>query len=285
MAAVSSRTSPGGLDPARIAREKRVEGTHTADAWLACLGPLAEGDRRTDALRLAAGLIALVAATIAVIGFVARGPGIIVGIVCAVVAATAFGSRLALRRRDMPDALRRFVVPLLLVLREELGRHEPVTLRVDLVGAQQPRKRLGERRWNAHGRHVTERRYADPWLSGETRLVDGTRLSWEIVDHVRQRDQSRRNPRGKLKSKTKLKVKRYLTVRLGLPHDIYETRHAPPGGRRERLAVRPGERRDVVRVRRVIEARTLQEPPALEQFLDLIGQAYQRAVPTRGAGR
>lgn len=161
-----------------------------------------------------------------------------------------------------------------------------MTLRLDLSGAQQPHKCRSERKWENGWPKVTERHFADPWLSGEARLADESRLHWELVEHLRRRDMRRRNRRGKVKHKTKYKVKHLLTVRLGLPHETYATEGADaPATQGDRLVVRPGERRDVVRVRRVVEARSADAPLEIGHFLDLVGQAYQRAQPAQEVGR
>lgn len=277
--------SPAGPDPRQIVRERRIEGAYTPEAWLACLGPLAERDRRGDTVRRSVGW-GIAAACAAAFVALACAHVAVTGAVFAALAAAGGVAFFLLKRQDLPNAPLQFLLPLLVVLREELPPETPVTLRLDLSGAQQAHKRLGERRWDTGWPKVKEQQFADPWLSGEARLADDSRLHWDLVDHLRRRDVRRRNARGKIKRKTKYRVKRHLTVRLGLPHESYATASAPaatqPG---DRLAVRPGERRDVVRVRRVIEARSPDAPLAIEHFLDLVGQAYQRAQPAREVGR
>jgi len=120
-------------------------------------------------------------------------------------------------------------------------------------------------------------------LSGATRLLDGSVLAWGVVDHIRQRAITKKNLRGKIKRKTKYKVKRCIGVRLSVRQDIYTPTpavHPTP----DSLSLRSGDKRHVIKARRVITTNTLGAGPQVRDVLDLIAQAYKRVVPLRGEG-
>src|SRR5262249_16399148 len=180
----------------------------------------------------------------------------------------------------------RFVLSMLAVLRADMRPEEPLRLRLDLRGGTVKAKQT-ETRSPARGRRpyprIAETSYVDPWLSGETRLLDGSVLAWGVVDHIRQRAVTKKNPRGKINRKTKYKVKRCIDVRLGVRQDIYTptpaVRPTP-----DSLSLRSGGKRHVIKARRVITTHTLEAGPQVRDVLDLIAQAYRRVVPLRGQG-
>lgn len=273
-------------DPRQLIRTRQIAGAYPAATWLACLGPLAGRGRGTAWLGTVLRGVAIQAGVIGVIGFLSGRDGIVLGLVAAAVAVAAWLAARGFRRRVLPAAIHDAIVPFLIVLREEMDRDEPVALRLDLTGAEHGRKRLGEWRDGSGVPRVVERRYADPWLAGEARLADDARLRWEVTDELRRRDVTRRSRSGKAKTKTKYKLTRHLTVRLGLPRAAYDARRAAAGGGSGlRLAVKPGEKRDVVVVRRAIVTRRREEPLQAEHLLALIGEAYGRAASAGEGGR
>jgi hypothetical protein len=163
---------------------------------------------------------------------------------------------------------------------------EPLRLRLDLRGSTVKAKQT-EKRPPAGGKRtypqIAETCYVDPWLSGETRLIDGSLLAWGVVDHIRQRTVTRRKSRGRIKRKTKYKVKRCIDVRLGVRQDLYTptpaTRPTP-----DHLSLRSGGKRHVIKARRIITTETLEAGPQVRDVLDLIAQAYRRVAPLRGKG-
>src|SRR5262245_59448476 len=121
------------LDPKQIARVKRVEGAHMPDAWLAGLRPVAEDDRQGDIIRRLFLWVAIPSFVAAIIGGVIT-ESLLVAAVFVALGVVFLAAFFVMRRRDLPDNLRRFVIPLVAVLREEMKPDEPLTLRLDLRG-------------------------------------------------------------------------------------------------------------------------------------------------------
>jgi hypothetical protein len=109
-------------------------------------------------------------------------------------------------------------------------------------------------------------------------------LTWRVVDRIRQRTLTKKNLRGKIKRKTKSKVKRCIDVRLGVRQDAYSP---TPVSRptQDHLSLRSRAKRHLVKVRRVITTETPEAVPQVRDVLDLIAQAYQRVTPLRGKGQ
>jgi hypothetical protein len=163
---------------------------------------------------------------------------------------------------------------------------EPLRLRLDLRGSTVKAKQT-EQRPPAGGRRtspqIVETGYVDPWLSGETRLIDGSLLAWSVVDHIRQRTVTQRKSRGRSKRKTKYKVRRCIDVRLEVLQKLYTpTPLTRPTS--DHLSLRSGSKRHVIKAHRVITTETLEAQPRVRDLLDLIAQAYQRVAPLRGQG-
>jgi hypothetical protein len=145
-----------------------------------------------------------------------------IGVVIAVAIAAGWGY-FWLRSIDVSDNLRSFVVPVFALFREDIDPKHPVHLRLDIDKPIVPRKKTFESPPYAEGMYykIIESAYVDPWMTAEAVLVDGTRLSWSVTDRIRERKKTKRNPRGKIKTKTKYTKKTDLEVSLALRTKTY----------------------------------------------------------------
>jgi hypothetical protein len=231
-----------------IVKDKRVAGERSPDEWLALLGPVAEFDRQADAVR--------------------EGGG-------------GFWARRYARKHDVPNGLRWFAVPLTLILREDQDPAKPLALKIDLSGPIQPRKHVRSTEPYKQGRYhkIVDHFYEDPWLEGHARFADGAHLDFEVIDHLRSTDKTKRNPRGKIKRKTKAKKKSELRVTLSVPNRNYA---AATGGRDvPKQQVRRGDSRTVVKLSGTMVQPTKDAVPPVRMLLELISAAYERVEPAR----
>jgi hypothetical protein len=108
-------------------------------------------------------------------------------------------------------------------------------------------------------------------------------VRFAITDHVRSSAKTKRNPRGKIKRKTKVKKKTELTVTLSLPKRNYAT--APAEGATHRSmrkeSVRSEDDKTVVRLTRVMAAPGVDALPEIDALLELVAGAYERVDPSR----
>ena len=119
----------------QLIRKRMIDGTHTVDQWLTLIEQSAKFDHYADAVRSYLGkrsammLIFAFAALILGAAFGLSEPefypifyaGAIIGGVLFLVGMIFYGFYFYLKSRDIPNHLRLFVVPLLQVLKEEVG--------------------------------------------------------------------------------------------------------------------------------------------------------------------
>jgi hypothetical protein len=232
-----------------IVRTRRFSGARSPDEWITLLGPVAEYDRHADEVRQGGG------------GFFAR--------------------RYA-RKNDVPDGLRTFAMPLLPILREDQDPESPLELWVDLSGPLQHQKAVRHTPPYKKGayRKIVDTFYDDPWLQVRTTVADGAHVQFAVIDHVRSTFKEKRNPRGKIKRKTKHKKKTELTVTLTVPNRLY----APASGGRAvpKQKLKPGCKHTKVTLGGRLAAPHLDAVPQLESLFEGISGAYERVGP---AGR
>jgi hypothetical protein len=212
----------------QVLTQKQVEGTRPLADFLALLKPLARWDAAGDKQRRRAGGVAIASGvgTLAAswIGLAAGAPALFFAVPGGL-AVTCLGLGLTwrkLRRLDLSDNLRHLALPLLRVLEEESRPDSPLTLKLDLRRPDIAEKLEDRRRFDGGaGRKIVESLYRDPWMSGRATLADGTTLAFQVVDEVRERRQTRRNARGKTKTKTKLRFWSTYRVAVALPDKHY----------------------------------------------------------------
>ena len=218
----------------------------------------------------------LVLAGIATVGFI-------------VVFAIALTIYLTLRKNNVPNLLREFLVPLLAVLRQDVPAREPLHLDLDLTGLSDEKQTEPPSHAKDYSRtsgypKIRETYYADPWLFGTTQFVDGARVKWEITDRVRKRKITKRNPRGKIKTKHKYKTKRRIDVRLQAPATHYALDGNKGVGSDVTIRVKPGTKRNGINARRTLVSKvegTYKHPSlAVQPFLDTVAHAYRSVTPT-----
>jgi hypothetical protein len=164
--------------------------------------------------------------------------------------------------------IEKFLVPCVRILGRDMAPTEPLRMEVDLrpgLGeASGPPRQLPGPYKSASVLKVLERFHPRALCAGQARLADGSRLSWRVADSVRTREVTKRGASGKIKNKTKFRRRRQIAVRLSLPAATYALRQTGEGGgvppdpphpgAGPGIAVKSGERRHVLKVRRVVEA-------------------------------
>jgi hypothetical protein len=266
-------------------REKRIEATHPPDAWLALIGGAARYDRLGDALRKGIGWTGAIALILA---FISLFTGVVIAIVVLLlIAVVAFSFFAMLKRVDLPDSIHDFILPMITLLREDMEPDEPLHLKIDLRDGTRDERKLESRSLPSHGgRSITQTIYNNPWMSGDSTLADGSALSWELSDRIRERKVTRRNPRGKIKTKTKYKVRRLIDVRVGLKRGDYVVEGTMGKSGNNKIAMKPGEKRNVIRVRRALITSDPNAPLDVKEFIDPIAEAYKKvSLNNEGEGK
>ncbi|MGZ5458311.1 MAG: hypothetical protein ACXW4P_26680 [Thermoanaerobaculia bacterium] len=263
----------------QILSQKQLNVNRPVDELLALLKPLAACDKIANKSQTRFGCtfgIMIVLAFVAVIVFSNLGWGPLTGgtflLLVAVAVASGWFWRW-LRRIDVSNNLRQFVVPVLALFREDIDPKSRVHLRLDLASPTAPSKKTDQSAPFKQGQYhkVIDTMYLDPWMSAEAVLVDGTKLSWSVTDRIRERKKTKRNARGKYKSKTKYTKKIDLDVQLALRTKTYALAGAEVSG---------DGKRSKVEVQRSLRTESL-DPIDPRVLIDAIAEVYRAARPAK----
>jgi hypothetical protein len=257
-----------------ILRDKRLELNRPIDELLALLKPLAACDAMVDKSRTRLGCTFGVAIVLTMVAAFALG-----AIAALVMLAVTFALGYLyfwMKRLDVSNNFREFVIPVLTVFREDIEAAHPVHLTLDLSSPTTAAKKQSERPAYAEGAYQTiiETIYVDRWMSAEALLVDGTKLSWRVTDSIRERKKTKRNARGKYKTKTKHLKKTDLEVSFRLRKKTYDLT-APADAE-----VTSDAKRNVVRMEEQIRTPSL-DPIDPRALIDLVANVYRKARPVK----
>lgn len=262
----------------RILREKQVDLNRPVDDLLKLLNPLASCDKVADKARTPLGCtfgLAIVAAI--VLCFVLPWPALAVPLVLVVAIVLITGFLFFWTRRvDLSNNLREFVLPVLTLFREDIDPRHPFHMKLDLRSPLSKAKKTGESAPYKRGAYhkIIDSTYVDHWMTAEGVLVEGTRLWWSITDSIRERKKTKKNPRGKYKTKTKYTKKTKIEVEVGLQKSSYELQ----GNAGDK--VKAGDKRNAVQIARRQRADSLDALPP-RALIDIITGVYQHARRVR----
>jgi hypothetical protein len=273
-------------------QEKRIEGTYTPEQWLVFFSKIAEYDTLRDASKgkftgLGCTFVALTVASV-ILGFV-----ILILLPLAllmIVAMIIFFVFFSKRRKDVPNHLRQFIVPLLQILREEMKHREPMFLRVDLRGPTLPEKKYSDQlsksaqQAQSRGSKIKEEYFANQWLAGRARLADDTLIEWQIFERIRKREEGKRRTSGKFKTKTKHKVKTRVEANLVFKRKAYVVAKSGAKDAKTKIEIKSGADKDKINVRRVTISDKLDGVTPLSELLAAITIGYRNVSPNQAGG-
>jgi len=267
-----------------ILAAKKVTLNRPADELLTLLKPIATFDTVAAPARKKAGCWAGALFPIGVIAiFIALGQEgttriILFGAagVCLLIAFVMRSAYAKLKAADVSDNLAAVVIPFLTILREDVPATEPVAVDIDLSAAESSEKKTNTIEPKSKGYpKITTTFYADPWFEGSTVFADGTHVAWEVIDRLRVTKKTKKNPRGKIKTKTKSKLRSDVRVKLGFP----TKRFAPTRGE-----IAADEKRHEVKVAKRAQG-TAESPQAFRMLIDVIADGYRSVEGNKGGAR
>jgi hypothetical protein len=191
------------------------------------------------------------------------------------------------RRLDVNRTPLEFVTGVAPILREDTGDDGALHLRLDMRGPVMDAKKTGESQPYSRGRYyrIVDTYYMDPWCAGGAAFVDGAQVQWIATDYVRSQRKTKRNPRGKIKTKTKRKKRTNLDVIVTFPDKLYDAAEKSSGPdrqlRKDKVKDDGPDSKTVVRVRRQVKSPSTDTPLDPRHLIDLIAAAYERVKPTR----
>jgi len=185
-----------------------------------------------------------------------------------------------LKGYDVPgEKLTNSVLPILKVLQEDMNPNEKLKLRLDMRGFEFEEKKTGESQKYDKGVYYNcvDFYYRDHWMEGQATLVDGTQLIWNVYDLVRNTRKTKRNYRGKIKTKYKPKHRTYIMLQAGMKNEKYILQdNLKEKGQAGKIVINDSGKRSWVTIRR-----TIKHPSgytfAPEDFLMTVASAYNRA--------
>ncbi len=266
--------------------QKKIRAVKTIEEWLAWLAPLAAFDELGDAQRKRVGkwlgwsvvflILGTIAAVILLMSGLPRWSGGVLGGVIVFWIVQLFRHK-RLKSKDVGNELRDFVLPLIRLMRDDISERDPVRLEIDLSGLNKDKATQRERQ-RKHYPKTDTTYYTNPWFTLDARLVDKTRLNCAIIDQVRRKEVTKKNPRGKIKTKVKSKTKRIIRGELGFSAASYALDQAAGGEGAIKQSVKQNEKRAALRVQS--EDRFAGDKLVeVGQVLDLIGTAMRRGTP------
>ncbi|MEO5929814.1 MAG: hypothetical protein ABIR47_07770, partial [Candidatus Kapaibacterium sp.] len=202
-----------------LVRTKRINATHTPDEWIALLGTVANLDRSVEQLRRIAGWSVFLSIVICLIAGMGLHSAPLLFLFAAL-AVAALAVYFFARHNDLSNNLRKFILPMITLMREDIDRDGALTLRLNLsdpmtkefqTGSETLRTRL----------NTEQTTFQITWMEAETVLADDSTLELTIADQIRQRKTTKRNARGKVKVKFKYRVRHLIDVRIGFRRGTY----------------------------------------------------------------
>jgi hypothetical protein len=254
----------------QIAAAKRIGVNRPIGEVLDLVRALLDFDTIMAGKRKKAGCAIPIAIVVTIAGFITAGMypyGIavpIAGIVAAIAAIVLF---VRFKSQDLSDNLRTAAVPFLAVLREDMNPGDALHVNMDLrpyAIAEKKKKESDPYKKGAYYK-IIDRLYVDPWFDGGAVLADGTKVRWNVVEHVLEHHKTKRTSRGKIKSKTKTSRKTVAVVTLAFPMKEYAVE-----GDAER-----DEKRAAVTLARKLKTKD-ESSPAFGMLVDLIADGYRR---------
>ena len=222
----------------RALRDKKLQLNRPIGEVLELLKPLAACDTMADKVRtklgcsFGVGIVLTIAAII--YAFNAWTLPVILLVAVVLVLTVVFGWFWTWTRKiDVSNNFRGFMLPVLAVLQEDIDPAHPVRLDLDLSSPTDESKKRATSPEYKRGSYykIIDTTYVDDWMTFDARLVDGTKLSWNVSDKIRERKKTKKNPRGKIKTKTKYAKKTDLQVSMGLLKKEYAIEGAATSSR------------------------------------------------------
>ncbi len=256
----------------QIAAAKRIGVNRPIDEVLALVRSLLDFDAVMASKRKKAGCAIPIAIVVIIGGFITSGMypfGIVLPILAIVAAIVAIVLFVRFKSQDLSDNLRTAAAPFLAVLREDMNPGDSLHVNVDLRPYAIDEKKKKESDPYKKGAYykIIDKLYVDPWFDGSATLADGTKVKWNVIEHVLEHHKTKRTARGKIKSKTKVSRKTVAVVTLGFPMKEYDIRQADADKRDEKRAT--------VTLARKLKSKD-ESSPAFGLLVDLIADGYRR---------
>ncbi|MEM7371073.1 MAG: hypothetical protein AAF587_20835 [Bacteroidota bacterium] len=258
---------------------KTLEGSHTPRKWLKILQKLAKFDELADKSRSKS------MRKIFLWGFLSVFTFIFTFILIFPILLAAWFAYLAyknwkqhqfLKGQDLRNQFRKFLVPLIQILREESAEQEKLYLKLDLNHplSQQNHVDFQERKGPGYPK-FKENYYRSSWLNMSIKLRDQSMLSLALEDVIRKRQVTKTGSSGKIKTKTKTKVKHLASVKVGFPKVQYQ----PAADRNPEVVFSEDANLMLIKWKQKYTSSSIEDNIPLSELVKAISQTYKQVQP------
>jgi len=259
-----------------VLAKKKLDARYKIKDWLDLLQKVAIYDRFADARRKSlfgwsVGLY--IASAILPVIFMATSLLFLLFIpVITLVVAITYSIKVSnLKKKDLNNGMRNFLVPWLVALHEEAGKNAYAKIKMSLDNPINKDYLMDEFKSKESGYpKITTQIYFYPWLDGEVTFPDGTQIDWKCEQTIRKRRIVKRNPRGKIKTKTKYKIKHSVVAKVQMPVSVYSLKPETKAD----IFMKEGEF-FVFKSKLKSISTDLEETSQINTLLQLIAKAYQ----------
>jgi len=169
-----------------------------------------------------------------------------------------------------------FLHPMLAFIKEEMQPNGVLDLYFDVGHWKLPFHKVKGKDPLAN-RYVTHTDfYIMKVFEAQSKLANGTLLNLSVKKMVRVRNITKRNPRGKVKHKTKTRYKLVYEVKLGFPitaFQLQEKRLLPISDIKTKVT--SNDKRHTIKIQRVVTALNADKPSQHKVLINLMAMAYQ----------
>jgi hypothetical protein len=221
----------GSLSAETALAAKKVKGAWTIRRLLYLLDSLAKYDIQLEKKRNKSGwatALSLIASIVAVIWGMNSENGTLM--FSALVFAILFIFSVILldyyRKRDLPNDFREYLIPLLRLLSGDIRDRSKIALNIDLLELQNKKHSKGKQSLppKAPYNKITLERFERTLMTMAIHLRDGNRLLMERFESLTVIAKSKKNPRGKTKTKAKYKKRVSTRMKLAVNGKVYAVR-------------------------------------------------------------
>ncbi len=270
-------------DEKNLLKTKQIKAEMPVQEWIDLFSKLRDFDKEADSSRAWAVGLAITGGFIAFFGIflLAVFVGFLmipIGLIMLVGFIIAY---FYLKPYDIQsELLTQRVLPMLLILREEMKANGNLKLRLDFRGFEVSEKLVNQsdKRNTSIYRSIIDYYYRDYWMDGDTTLADGTRLVWSITDLVKhiKKTKYRKN-----KKKSKSKFRTVLNTQIGMHRKRFLLPDVKEKGNEGKIKTRKSGAYHWMQVNKTVK----HLPPVSFQpldFVNTIASAYVRATPLGG---
>jgi hypothetical protein len=262
----------------QFANSKVVDSTMKMKKWFDYMVPLARMDEINDEKRrrkrmgigwTIAGMVVSLFITFAFPLFVI----VLVGLTVLLI--VLLSKMKTLKRIDLGNHLRLFLMPFLVIIKEECKEEAKGRIKFDASNPINPKKIVNTLKSTNSGLpQVTTTVYSHPWLDAEFNLMDGTGLQLLFTDTILKKSIKKRGSSGKIKYKSKTKVKHNLELRISFKKEMYDLVGSNPSYEYANMP-----ECHAFKLKHKLQSVSIDQSIPVQHVLSMIAGAYQNVKP------